>query len=414
MGRRRNEDMRITVPCAVAIVLAVLLGACGRSTELPGKAQSLPTVQVALATVEKRSVEAPYEAVGTVRARTVSTLQSKMMGHVQAVNVREGDRVVAGQVLIEIDAREAESQVKRAESALLEAQQVQQEVGNVIQAAMRSKDAAEAGNALASSTFDRYKGLSESQAVSRQVFDEAGAKLKGAAAEAARAAEMVLSAHAKRGEANARIEQAKAELSNAQTMLSFAKVTAPFAGIITRKSVDVGDLAVAGSPLLVVEDPQQYRIEALADEEQVHRIATGAKVPVTLDALGEDDQGHPVLLDGTVAEIVPSADPISRTFVVKIDLPQNPAIRSGMFGRARFDVGQKQTITIPETAVFHRGQLAGVYVVVEDNIARLRLITVGERYGSGVEVLSGLEPGERVVADKTGEVSDGGGVGTSR
>jgi multidrug efflux pump subunit AcrA (membrane-fusion protein) len=385
----------------VAIALAGVLGACGRSTVPSEKAKDPVIVRASVAVVEKRSVQAPYEAVGTVRAKVSSSIQSKMMGHVQAVNVREGDQVQAGQVLVEIDSREADAQVRQAESALREAQENRRETENVIQAAMQSKAAAEAGSELALATFNRYKGLADSHAVSRQVFDEADAKLKGAAAEAARANEMVLSVQAKRGEVDARIDQAKAGLTNAQTLLSFARVTAPFAGIVTSKTVDLGDLAAPGAPLLVVEDPRQYRLEAQVDEDHVRNMQTGAKTPVVLDALGAGE------LAGTVAEVVPLTDPSSRTFVVKIDLPQDAAVRSGMFGRARFDLGEKQTLTVPATAIVLRGQLTGVYVVGENNAARLRLITVGKRYGSEIEVLSGLEPGERVVSDKTGEVVDG-------
>ncbi len=393
--------MKRLVPFLAAIALTGVMAACGRSSGSPEKTAPPATIQASLASVEKRSVQAPYEAVGTVRAKVASTIQSKLMGHVRAVNVREGDHVESGQVLVEIDPRETESQVKRAESAVREAQETRQETEKMVQATLQSKAAAEAGNELATATFKRYKGLVESQAVSRQLFDEAGAKLKGAAADAARASEMVLSVQAKRGEADARIEQAKAELSNARTLLSFAKVTSPFAGIITRKTVDVGDLAAPGGPLLIVEDPQQYRLEAQVDEEQIRKIESGSKVPVVLDAFGKGE------FAGVVAEIVPSADPASRTFVVKIDLPPDPAVRSGMFGRARFATSEKQTVTVPATAVFQRGQLTGVYVIGDNSVARLRLITIGKNYGSDIEVLSGLEPGERIVVDKIDQVTDG-------
>jgi len=309
--------------------------------------------------------------------------------------------VESGQVLVEIDAREAEAQARRAESAVREAREARQETENAIQAALHAKTAAEAGNELATATFERYKGLASSQAVSRQVFDEANAKLKEAAADAARASEMVLSIQAKRAEVDARIEQAQAELSNAQTLLSFAKVTAPFAGVITHKTVDVGDLAAPGNPLFEIEDPLQYRLEAQVDEEQLPRIEPGAAAAVLLDRAGKDP------LAGTVAEIVPSADPASRTFVVRIDLPPNPAVRSGMFGRASFSAGQRQTLTVPARAVFQRGQLTGVYVVGDDDVARLRLITVGKKFDPDIEVLSGLEPGERIVVDNIDQVMDG-------
>ncbi|MDQ1256107.1 MAG: hypothetical protein QG656_703 [Candidatus Hydrogenedentes bacterium] len=385
----------------VPLVAAILLAACGRSPVARENAQPGVAAQAPVMTVEKLAIPTSHEAVGTVRAKVTSTIQSKMMGHVLAVHVREGDRVELGQVLVEIDSREAESQVQRAESAVRGAQEMRQEMDLVIRAALQSQAAAEAGNELATATFERYKGLAEKEAVSRQLYDEANAQLKGAAADAARAGEMALSLQSKRGEVDARIEQAQAELSNAQTLLSFAKVTAPFAGIVTSKTVDVGDLAAPGSPLLVLEDPRQYRLEAQVDEEQIHKIALGAAVPVVLDALGEGE------LAGTVAEIVPSADPASRTSVVKVDLPADTQVRSGMFGRARFTTGEEQALVVPATAVFQRGQLTAVYAIGEGGVARLRLITVGKQYSSGVEVLSGLDPGEQIVADKTDQVADG-------
>ena len=196
-------------------------------------------------------------------------------------------------------------------------------------------------------------------------------------------------------------EQAEAELTNAKTLRSFAKVTAPFAGIVTRKTVEVGDLAAPGSPLLVVEDGQRYRLEAQVDEDQVHEIALGSEVRILLDGIDSAE------LTGTVSEITPYSDPASRSFVVKIDLPDTVKVWSGMFGRARFDTGESQVLSVPATAVFRRGQLTGVYAIGDDSVARLRLITVGKQYGPNVEVLSGLEPGEQIVADRTAQVADG-------
>jgi RND family efflux transporter MFP subunit len=133
----------------------------------------------------------------------------------------------------------------------------------------------------------------------------------------------------------------------------------------------------------------------------VQGIKKNDKVPVTLDAVG----GGP--LDGVVAELVPSADPSSRTFIVKIDLPPTAGIKSGMFGRASFSAGQRETLCVPSAAVFERGQLAGVYVVGGDSIAQLRLVTVGKCRGERTEILGGLDPGERIVVDGVDRVTDG-------
>lgn len=394
----------------VLLAMIILLGcvtACGPDRHTPVPTADKVTVQAPVAAVEKQPMQDVYEAVGTVAPKIYSTIQSKSTGYVLAVNVREGDRVEAGQVMLEIDARETASQAAGADSALNEALKAGQEMENTLQAAVHAKEAAEAARVLASTTLERYEGLAESRAVTPQAFDEVAAKQKAAEAEAARASEMVLSAEARLGQAAARVEQARAGLENARTTLGYAKVTAPFSGIITRKSVDVGDLAAPGAPLFVLEDPGLYRLEAQVNEEQVNRLATGAKVVVLLDAFTEGQGTDPVPMEGTLSEIVPSAEPASRTFEVKIDLPPNPAIKSGMFGRARFDTDPRQVLIIPEAAVFRRGQLDGVYVVGPGDAARLRLVTVGKRHGSDIEILSGLEPGERIVTGDTARVSDG-------
>ena len=131
------------------------------------------------------------------------------------------------------------------------------------------------------------------------------------------------------------------------------------------------------------------------------RIRIGDRVPVTTDALGQGD------LVGVVSEIVPSGDPSSRSFLVKIRVPMSPGLRSGMFGRARFAGEQQESLTVPETAVISRGQLTGVMVVDEANRARFRLVKPGRRYGDRIEILSGLEAGERVVLEGPDRIQDG-------
>ena len=110
-------------------------------------------------------------------------------------------------------------------------------------------------------------------------------------------------------------------------------------------------------------------------------------------------------ISGKVVQIVPAADPASRSFTVKIELPANPQIRSGLFGRAQFPRGERESILVPQTALLHRGQLDAVYVVDKDEIASLRYITLGKPTGNDVEVLSGLDSGERVVADSLADAN---------
>jgi len=151
-------------------------------------------------------------------------------------------------------------------------------------------------------------------------------------------------------------------------------------------------MAVPGGPLLIVEDPSRFRLEAQVDESKIAAVKLGEGVPVVIDALSDQP------IEGKVTQIIPAADPASRTFTVKIDLPSNPQIRSGLFGRARFPRGQREAIEVPKSAVLSRGQLQAVYVIGSDQLASLRFVTLGTPSGDQIEVLSGLQNGDRIVA----------------
>ena len=384
------------------VVLTLIAAGCGKRDAGDNASRSHgPAISATLETVSKNAIAVPYEAVGTVRSRTVSTIESRIVGQVTAVHVKEGDTVEPGTLLVEVDDRETVTQTQKAESGLTEAHKALTEAEKAVTAAREAQTAAEASRALADATFQRIKNLADSQAASRQALDEAEAKQKAAAAQAAQAGEILKSYQAKKEEAAARIEQAKAGAANAQVFLSYTKIISPITGVVTMKKVDVGDLAAPGAPLLEIEDTGQYRLEATVDEGQVGRLHGGDPAPVVIDALGGAE------IAGTVAEIVPAADPASRTFTVKVDLPPTESLRSGMFGRARFAAGQRQVLTVPATAVVDRGQLTGVYVVDAENTVRLRLIKTGKQFGGRVEVLSGLNEGEIVVVDNLDRVSDG-------
>ena len=350
---------------ATVSALVLLLGLAACSGEKPTTPSAPETVSgIALFTAQRTTVPDYVEATGTVRAAQSAQLSSQVMGVITRVNVHEGDRVRRGEVLITIEAAQQRSAYDSANAGLTASQQ--------------TIAAADADYALAESTMKRYQMLYDKKSVSPQEFDEVKTKL--AAAKARRDA-----AHAGR-------VQAEAAVSEANTAVGFTKIRAPFDGLIVAKLADAGAMAAPGVPLLIVEGPSRFRLEALLDESQIGAIRLGETVPVVLDSLGQQT------IAGKIVQIVPMADPASRTFTVKIELPMNPQIRSGLFGRARFARGERESILVPQTALLHRGQLDAVYVVGKDEIASLRYVTLGKPSANDVEVLSGLENGERIVA----------------
>ncbi|HEX6187463.1 MAG TPA: efflux RND transporter periplasmic adaptor subunit [Pyrinomonadaceae bacterium] len=389
-----------------AIVILALAGASSCARKQEPAAISANTVQgVKIETVAKQTVEESYEAVGTVRAKNTSVVSSKVMGSIVAMKVREGDTVRAGQVLVEIDSRDARIQTQKSGAGLVETRGGLDEVERNIKAAESSQAAAEANRQLANSTYRRYQQLLERQSISPQEFDEVRARREVADAEAERADRMLQSLVARRRQALARIDQAKADVASSQVYSSYSRIAAPISGIIVSKQADVGYMAAPGAPLLTIESGSEYRLEAAVQESQINQIHLRDQVQVQIDALGQQE------LAGTVVEIVPAADPTSRTYLVKISIAlpggNQQIIRSGLYGKARFITGQTQAMTIPQKAIVVRGQLTSVYVVDPSGIARMRLVQTGKTYSDRVEVLSGLIAGEHVVVDGVAALHDG-------
>lgn len=340
----------------------LIVAGCGRSREVDARPpETVRGLDVAKA--EEQTIPDTFTAVGTVHASRSAPLSSQLMGTITAVNVHEGDTVKRGQVLATIDDMEPRAAVGQAQAAL--------------SAADHELAAAESELGLSQSTFNRLQILYGKKSLSPQEYDEGRSRLE--------------SSQARRDTARAARTQAAAALDQARTRLDYARVRAPFDGVVTERRVDPGALAAPGMPLLTVEAGGQYRLEAAVDERDLSLVHLGEAVPVTLDALGDRP------LNGKVSQIVPAADPASRSFTVKIDLPANKSLRSGIFGRAAFARGTRQAVFIPHSAVTDRGQLQTVYVVGENGIAALRYVTIAPAQADRREVLSGLNAGELVV-----------------
>jgi len=350
---------------ARGLLIVLLLGTAGCSsnrTSPNGSPERL--TDVAVATVQASSVPDSIEAVGTVRAIQTADVASQISGNILEVRVHEGDRVRAGQLLALIDdavPRAAADQAVAAEES-----------------AKQALSAAESDYALASATLERYQGLYEKKEISALQYDQVKTRAQ--------------SAQAQRDLARAQLSRATAALVEARVSLGHSQVEAPFGGLITQKKIDPGTFASVGTPLFTLENTGRYRLEATLNESDMPPIRVGGRASVSIDGLSAGE------LAGNVSQIIPAADPASRTFLVKIDLPTNSGLRSGLFGRAHFPRGTRTALVIPKTAVVSRGQMQVVYALDTGNIATLRYVTTGNGLGQQVEVLSGLASGERVAA----------------
>jgi RND family efflux transporter MFP subunit len=362
----------------------LLLTSCGSEPTRRAAQPQAPPVAVQVAAVATEDWPASYEATGTVRARTTATISSKVTGYVQQVSVQVGDRVRQGQALITLDARDLDVSLRRAEAGRAEVESAIPELENATAAAKANLD-------LAQSTFKRMEELAAKKSISNQELDEASARLKAAQANY----DMVRS---RRAQVNSKMAVVEQEVRGAGIMRDYAKLAAPFSGVVITRTVEPGNLATPGAPLLTIEQDGLYRLEASVDESKLASVRVGQAVEAVLEADRK--------LSARVSEIVPSVDAASRTYIVKLDLPATPQLRTGMFGRAIFPLGMQKVVAVPLAALMERGQLQSVFVV-EDGVAHTRLVTTGRRTKDAVEVLSGLTAGEKVVLPLPVGLQDG-------
>lgn len=344
---------RVLTGLMIVTALGLLAACSGKEKTRPRG----PAVSVHATPAAERNLPSPEDYVGNIGSRQTITISTKMMGRVQRVFVEEGEAVKKGQPLVQVDASEAKSAYAQAKAGL---------------------DAADVALRNAERDHERFKSLYAEKAVTKHQLEQV---------------EMGLA------QAEAQKAQAAARLQMAGTLLTYGKILAPDRGIVTKKWMDEGNLAYPGAPILTLENPDDLEISVAVPEEKARKLVPGQKAEVTVDSL---DKTYNV----AVSAVVGAADPMSRTSTVKLRLPKDAALKPGQFAHVRFDSFALKALAIPTSALVTEGQMNGVYVV-ENGIARLRWIQTGQRTTSLVQILSGLRPGDLVIAPVPEGLADG-------
>lgn len=366
--------MRHLNRCAgLLTVTTVCLYLAGCSDHQSQRTATTPVIKgVALETVKATAIPETLEVVGTVRARTTAAVAARIPGSITVLHAREGDRVRKGQLLAQLESGEHTAQASGAVALLDDAR--------------RGVDEARARQKLADSTFERFKKLYEEQALTRQEFDQ-------------KQTEREL-AHQAVARAEARLRQAQEGSKAAGTVADYTKIVAPISGVITARQAELGATVFPAQPLFTIEDEGSYQLELAVPESLSGKLRPGMPVRITLDALQ-------ATFSTKVHEIVPAADPASRTFTAKVLLTQK-GLKSGMFGRASLALGSTiNGILVPKSAIFERGALTAVWTVGADNLTRMRLVKLGKSSAERVEILSGLTEGDRIVGIASEKITDG-------
>jgi RND family efflux transporter MFP subunit len=374
------KNKKIIIACVVIIILAALFVIYRRHKPAPGPGEEIAVRNINVITLHKTDINDYYDAAGTIQAKTISVISSRIMGTITGIDVNQGDKVAAGQILLTIDNNDLIQRVNAAKAAYNES--------------LKAMGTAKSNKTLAETTYERYKRLYDEKAITGQEMDQITNQKDRANLDFQRA--------------QAGVKAANALLKEAKVNLDFSRITSPIDGVVTHKNIDKGSMAVPGAPLLTAEDTSDYKAEVNIDESMAHKVSVSTPVDVIIDSISKTYKG-------TIIEVVPSIDASSRTFVVKALITQDPnehLLKNGLFARVLIPQEKRSILTVPAMAIVRRGQLVGVYVVGEDYRLSYRMIRTGRTYGNNVEVLSGLNPGEEIVADDVNNVFEGETIGS--
>jgi RND family efflux transporter MFP subunit len=371
---RMNADQRSRV---VTVLLALTAAACGGSRGPEAREPGGPPLTVTTAAASVVPIRERLEAGGTVAAEVSATLTSRILSAVKRVRVRAGDPVRAGDVLVVLDDRDVAAGTRGARASVSAAAQG-------LAVATSEQAAAVADHKLAAASHVRIASLHQRRSATTQELDEAEARLAAVTAR-------VEGAKARVEQAAFALTAARAATDAAAATESFSVLTAPFDGFVTERLTDPGNLAAPGTPLLRLDSLGTPHVVVTVDEAREQYVHAGDRVEVLFEARSGEQQAA---VEGVVTEVARIAADV-RGFAVKVSLPR-ASPRTGTFARVRFRGASREALVIPAAAVRRQGQLATAFVV-EDGVARLRLLRLGYEGGEGVEVLAGIESGEMVV-----------------
>lgn len=364
---------------ALVLSLSILITACsGDIAPGRGKAPDRAKPPANTASVQSIVLSETYEAVGTVRPRAETRIEAQVTGTIRSMHASAGDLVERGMVLAVLDDREYRARKQQAAQALTSAMAARQQAAQAI-------NESHAAFSRARSQYERSKQLFDEKAISSRELEVAEADYLQTEARLEQMRDGLRAA-------DAGVKSAEKRLEEADIALGYTIIKAPEEAEVARRMAEPGDLAAPGKALFILQSAgntaRSLRLEAHVREGLIDSVHVGCNMQVAISA-------HHETLTGIVEEVVPTADPTTRTFVVKVSLPPTTGIYPGMFGRLLVPAGTREAILVPRAAVRHVGQLETV-TVNDNGTWRDIFVKTGMVRGDSIEILSGLKGGDTV------------------
>jgi RND family efflux transporter MFP subunit len=328
-----------------------LFAACGSGTDNPHPPTG-KTVAADLVTVMAQAIPETYTTVGTLTANERVDVAARILGEIRNLAVREGQAVTRGQVILTIDATEITNRLNEAQARVAEASAQAEE---------------------SHSDLERHQKLLAQKAMSERAVEQARLRYEVA----------------REG-----LSAAEAAATQIRVQLEYTDVRSPVTGVVVTRHKQSGDMATPGAPILTIEDPENIEVNTFVKEGYVDKIGPGDDVQVYIDAT----EKH---VSGTVSRIVPAGDAATYRYLVRIALHDVDGLRAGMFARVEFPAGARTGITIPVSAIVERGDMPGVYLVDNDDIAHFRMVRTGRLLTDHIEIVAGLNAHDRIAVTNT-------------
>jgi multidrug efflux pump subunit AcrA (membrane-fusion protein) len=370
--------------------------------EAQEQAQALPRIEVI--EVGRSSGQSELQLPGSIQAVTEAPILARADGYIQRRMVDIGDRVQAGQTLAEIDAPELDEQLRQAKASVQQTQAALQQAQAALEQALANFEQGKTNLELARVTAQRWSALAEQGIVSRQDNDQYQAQYQSQTAGVQALEKAIAAQRGNVAAAQANVAAAEANLARLDDMQKYRVVKAPFEGVVTLRNVDVGALVNTGNTLLFrIAQTGTLRTYINVPQTNASSVRVGQSARLSVTNL----PGRSFI--GTVARTANSLDPASRTMLVEVQVP-NPsgALLPGMY--AQVDLSNTRTnppLLVPGDALIVRADGTQVAVVGPDNTVHLQKIQLGRDYGDRLEILSGLQPGDRIVANPGDSAREG-------
>ncbi len=345
----------------LGIVGISTLYSCSSSDKLEDKDKTIVKVE---AYSPAQSTNEGFYLSGEVTAKQTANISTRMMGYINKIYVKPGDKVASGQLLVSISSDDILAKKAQVQAMITEA---------------------EAAAKNAQRDYERFKTLRNQNSVSDKELENVALQNTSM---------------------NARVQMARQQMNEVNAMLSYTNIRAPFSGVVTQKMVDEGSMANPGMPILTIEQNGELQVIASIPENYIQYVKVGDVAKMELKSLG-------ITIDGKVSELSPSAFRTGGQYSMKlaIDTKDKENIRPGMYVNILIPNKTGENITskimLDKSSIVYRDQLTGVYVVDDQSQANLRWIRLGKTIGNQVEVLSGLSQNDKIVSKAEGKLYNG-------